>query len=73
MFVRFRAAFLCVMNHGSMIKAEVLEANQGNYSYPSDGSLILAAVKLQVMSVDNTEMCPPPTAPVPRIQEEKRG
>lgn len=44
----------------------------GCYSYRNDGRLILAAGKLEVMSVENTERCLPPTAPVPRIQEEKR-
>lgn len=42
------------------------------YSYRSDGSLILAAEMLEVISVENTEKCLPPTAPVPRIQKEKR-
>lgn len=42
------------------------------YSYRSDGSLILAAEMLEVISVENTERCLPPTAPVPRIQKEKR-
>lgn len=37
----------------------------GCYSYHSDGSLILAAEILEVMSVENTERCLPPTALVP--------